>query len=194
MAQARKTARRIKHLSWVALSLPALFIGWAYATDAISYGQVIHQTGNWSVALLALALLVTPLRHLFLKQRWPLQLQQLRRGIGVASFGYAALHTLVYLERKWGYGYIIKEAQNPALLTGWIALGVFLVLALTSNDYSTRLLRKRWQRLHRTVYVATALIFAHWILTAVDTTTAWVCAALLATFFVTRWMPARNGR
>jgi sulfoxide reductase heme-binding subunit YedZ len=77
----------------------------------------------------------------------------------------------------WGYGYILKEGVEPDLLTGWIALVIFLVLAITSNDKSVRVLRKNWQRLHRTVYIATGLVFAHCILTAFERQTAYICLA-----------------
>ena len=43
-----------------------------------------------------------------------------------------------------------------------------LALAVTSNDASARLLRRRWKLLHRGVYAAAVLTFAHWILSAFD--------------------------
>ena len=102
-----------------------------------------------------------------------------RRAIGVASFAYAAFHTITYLERKWGYGYILEEAKDPGLFTGWIALVIFLVLAITSNNPSVRALRKNWKHLHRTVYIATGLTFAHWIFTAIEPQTAYISLGAL---------------
>ncbi|MEL7312353.1 MAG: ferric reductase-like transmembrane domain-containing protein, partial [Pseudomonadota bacterium] len=116
---------------WFLLAIPGVWILARFLGDQISYGQTLHLTGNWSVGLLALALSITPLRKVLRHARWPLKLQKHRRAIGVASFGYAAFHTLVYLERKWGYGYILPEAMRPELATGWIALLIFLVLAAT---------------------------------------------------------------
>lgn len=187
-----KKADRLKCIIWLAMSIPAVVILWRFNVDAISYGQVIHQTGLWSTGLLALALAVTPFRALFRGKSWPLALQRHRRAIGVASFGYAALHTATYLERKWGYGYIWKEAQSVELGTGWIAFAIFLALAVTSNDASVRLLKRRWKTLHRWVYLATALVFAHWVLTAVDPMTPSVCAILLALGCCARWWPSKN--
>jgi sulfoxide reductase heme-binding subunit YedZ len=168
-----------KYWIWAVLSVPAIHILVRYLNDSISYGQVIHQTGDWSVGFLALALAVTPLRRLLPKARWPRWAFAHRRALGVASFAYAAFHTLTYVQRKWGYGYILDEGKEPDLLTGWIAFVIFLALALTSNDQSVRTLRRNWQRLHRTVYIAAGLVFAHWILTAFDRRTAYVCLAAL---------------
>jgi sulfoxide reductase heme-binding subunit YedZ len=111
-----------------------------------------------------------------------------RRALGVASCAYAAFHTLTYLQRKWGYGYILKEGVEPDLLAGWIALLIFALLAITSNDKSVKMLRKNWQRLHRTVYVAAGLVFAHWILTAFERQTAYICLAALCAVELLRFL------
>lgn len=168
-----------KHGLWVLLAVPAIYIVLRYWQDAISYGEIIHATGDWSVALLALALAVTPLRRVLAGGGLTRWLMTHRRAFGVASFAYATLHTLTYLERKWGHGFILKEGLQPDLLTGWIALAIFLLLAATSNDRSVRALRRNWQRLHRAVYVAAGLTFAHWILTAFEPRIAYICLAAL---------------
>jgi methionine sulfoxide reductase heme-binding subunit len=177
-----------KYCIWAIMAVPAGIILVRYVTDTISYGQVILETGNWSVGLLSLALAVTPLRRILPAARWPRWLMTHRRAIGVASFAYAAFHTLAYLQRKWGYGYILKEGVEPDLLTGWIALAIFLLLAVTSNDGSVRALKRNWQRLHRTVYVAAGLTFAHWILTAFEPRTAYVCLAALCVIEMLRFV------
>ncbi len=176
-----------KFIIWIFLAIPAIIIIFRYLNDSISYGQVIHQTGDWSIALLALALIVTPFRRVLPKASWPRWLMYHRRALGVASFAYAALHTITYLDRKWGYGYIIPEGLKPGLLTGWIALLIFLILAITSNNKSVKLLKQNWQRLHRTVYIATALTFAHWILTAFEPQTAYICLVILCVLMSLRF-------
>jgi sulfoxide reductase heme-binding subunit YedZ len=192
MATQESLKNSIKYWIWAMLSAPAIFILVRYLTDTISYGQVIHETGDWSVGFLSLALAVTPLRRVLPKARWPRRLLVHRRALGVASFGYAAFHTITYLQRKWGYGYILKEGVEPDLLTGWVALVIFLALALTSNDQSVRMLRRNWQRLHRTVYVAAGLVFAHWILTAFDRQTATVCLVAMLIVEMLRFVRRRQ--
>lgn len=184
--------RSSKYWIWAILSAPAIYILGRYLNDSISYGQVIHETGDWSVGFLSLSLAVTPLRKVLPKARWPKWLMAHRRAFGVASFAYAAFHTVTYLQRKWGYGYIQKEGVEPDLLTGWIALLIFLPLALTSNDRSVRALRGNWQRLHRTVYVAAGLVFTHWILTAFDRQMAYICLGAILAVEALRFV--RRGR
>lgn len=163
-------ARRI--LVWPLLAMPASFIFFWRCTDVLSYGETVHVTGQWSVGLLCAALLATPIKRLFPKWPGSLLLLRQRRAIGVASFGYALLHTVIYLDKKWAAGLVLKEGQDLSLLTGWIAFLLFLALATTSNNISVKKLGRRWKTLHRSVYLAAALTFAHWALTSLNPTTA----------------------
>ena len=164
---------------WAVLSVPALLILHGYVNDAYSYGEVIHLTGEWSVRLLIVTMAVTPLRLVFARSRWPLWLVQRRRALGVATFAYAAFHLAVYLARKQDVALILEEGVEWDLLTGWIAMVIFLLLAVTSNDTSLRMLRRLWKHLHRLVYPAAILTFAHWLLTAFDMTVGLIYAAIL---------------
>ncbi|NNC77951.1 MAG: sulfite oxidase subunit YedZ [Woeseiaceae bacterium] len=164
---------------WTLLSVPALVICVRYFIDSISYGQAIHQTGQWSVGILILTLAITPLRKAFGPKPWLLGTLKHRRALGVACFSYASLHTLFYLERKWGADLIIKEGLEWPLATGWLALAIFLALAITSNDVSVRKMKRGWKRLHRAVYAAALLTFVHWWLATFDPANAYVFAAVL---------------
>jgi sulfoxide reductase heme-binding subunit YedZ len=168
-----------KRWVWTALSIPAIVICTRFFADSISYGQAIHQTGQWSVGFLIGTLALTPLRIALKSNPALLTVLRYRRAIGVASFSYAALHTIIYLERKWGAGLIIKEGVEPSLATGWLALAIFAVLAITSNDFSVRIMRRKWKRLHRSVYAASFLTFIHWWLAAFDPMTAYVFVGVL---------------
>lgn len=175
------------HLTlWLALALPALVMLQGYWSDGMSYGEVIHASGEWSVRLLILTMAVTPLRLAFPAARWPLWLLQRRRALGVAMFGYALLHAIVYLARKQQIALILEEAAEWDLLTGWLALAVFLPLVLTSNDASVRFLKRLWKKLHRLAYPAAVLTFLHWMLTAFDMTPALIYAGILVLLEILR--------
>jgi len=173
-------------LAWPLLALPSVYVMFWLGMDWLSYGQTIHFTGQWSVGLLCAALLVTPLKKWFPKRPEIRLLLRHRRALGVASFGYALLHTIIYLDKKWPADLVIKEGQDPSLLTGWIAFAVFIALAVTSNNYSVRRLGRRWKTLHRSVYIATALTFAHWVLAIFDPTTAIGVGAIICLAEVSR--------
>lgn len=163
-----------------------------FADDTITYGQVLHQTGLWSAGMLLAALAITPLRKAFGGSQWVRTLIPYRRALGVASFAYAALHTGVYLERKWGADLIIKEGLELDLATGWLALAIFVALAITSNDQSMRAMGRSWKKLHRWVYAATALLLAHWWLAVFDRAWAYVFVVVLTLIEVPRFISARR--
>jgi sulfoxide reductase heme-binding subunit YedZ len=169
-------------LLWTLLAAPAAWIAYAYAIDALSYGEVIHVTGDTSVKLLIITLAATPARLMFPRAGWAMWLLRRRRDFGVAVFGYALFHLAVYLARKAALGLdaIIREGLEPGLLTGWIAFALFLPLAVTSNDASVRWLKRAWKRLHRLVYPAAALTFAHWLLEAFTLESALIHGGVLA--------------
>jgi sulfoxide reductase heme-binding subunit YedZ len=165
--------------TWLLLALPGAVLTYRYAAGATFYGEYLHATGELGVQLLIVAMAVTPLKLMFPGAGWVRWLARRRRHIGVAAFGYSLLHAVSYLERQ-PFGTIVEDAGEPALLTGWIALLVMLVLAVTSNDMAVRRLGARWKWLHRTVYLTAALTLAHWILTAFDPTRAYVHLGILA--------------
>ncbi len=164
---------------WVLLGSPLALITYWYLNEAISYGEYIQHTGRISVWLLLLTLAVTPLRLLFPRGGWSRRLLQNRRYFGVASFAYALPHVVAYVIRKETFDLVAEEAAYPEIWTGWLALVIFLPLALSSNNWSVRRLGRSWNRLHRFVHLAALLTFAHWVLSAFDPLTAYLHLAVL---------------
>ena len=172
--------RASKLLLWLLLAAPLVYVVFAYATERLFYGEVVHITGELSARLLIAAMTATPLTLMLPGQPVSRWLMRHRRSFGVASFAYAALHTLVYVERTGMLTDVIDEAVDPGYLTAWIALAGFPVLAATSNDASVRWLKEGWKRLHRLVYLAAVLAFAHWVLVAFNPGAAYLHVGILA--------------
>ena len=155
-----------RYTLWVLLALPLVWVLFAYGTGRLYYGEVVHLTGEFSARLMIVAMAATPLLLMFPGKAATRWLIRHRRAFGVGSFAYAAAHTLVYIDRTELAADLIDDALDPAYLTGWLALLIFSLLALTSNDAAVRRLKSAWRRLHRFVYVAAVLTFAHWLLVA----------------------------
>ena len=175
-----------RYLLWAALALPVAVQTYRYSAEGIYYGEYLHWTGLWATYLLMLTLAITPLRLVVGAADWMRWLGKHRRDLGVASFAYASAHAVAYLVRKADVSLIIDEALSAGMATGWIAFLMFLPLALTSNDYAVRKLKKRWKTLHRLVYVAALLTFAHWVLTAFDPTAGYFAAAIVVVLLLMR--------
>lgn len=174
---------------WGVLALPAIVIVAAYARDAIGYGTALSESGRWAVWFLIATLAVSPLRAImawcaprFNTGMW----LRLRRPLGVAVFGYAALHLIIYAAKKADVARIISEGLSADIGTGWIALMIFAALAFTSTNKAVRRLGTRWKILHRSVYLASALTMTHWVMTAFDPTLAWIISGLIGALIVWR--------
>lgn len=180
-------------LLWLLFGVPLAVQTYRYLGESIYYGEYLHWSGDQAVRLLILTLAITPLRLTF--RRSPLLgwLLLHRRDIGLLTFLYAMAHTVAYLAYKEPFGRIVSELAEPGMLTGWIAMLIMLALAATSNNASVRRLGRRWKVLHRGVYTAAFLTFAHWLLTAFDPTDAYIHLAVLVALLALRaWQLRRR--
>ena len=134
---------RSRPFLWLVLSLPGAWMLWRWwaTPDLYGYGHIIGDSGAWAAWLLMATLAVTPIRLAFRRNPIAQYLMRKRRDLGVASFAYAAGHTIIYLWRKADLAIIWDEASTPYILAGWGALALFVPLAVTSNDASTRMLK-----------------------------------------------------
>lgn len=123
---------------------------------------ITHSTGLWTLRLLLITLAITPLRKL---TRQP-QLIKLRRMLGLFAFFYGCLHlvTYVWLDQFFDLRAMLKDiAKRPFITAGVTAFVLLVPLALTSTaGWIRRLGGKRWQRLHRLIYVSAAAGVVHY--------------------------------
>ena len=78
--------------------------------------------------------------------------------------------------------------KRPFIMLGFAAFVLLIPLAITStNKMVKRLGAKRWQWLHRSIYMLSALAVAHfWWLVKKDITEPFTFAVLLAALFIIR--------
>lgn len=119
-------------------------------------------TGDWTLRFLLITLCITPLRRLL---GW-IWLIKLRRMLGLYAFFYACLHFIVWfwLDRELQFGDVFEDIiERPYITVGFSAFMMLIPLALTSNKYSIRRLKKRWQSLHKLVYLIGGLGVLHFL-------------------------------
>ncbi|MGB2627916.1 MAG: protein-methionine-sulfoxide reductase heme-binding subunit MsrQ [Candidatus Acidiferrum sp.] len=136
-----------------------LFTGNAGANPA-EYLQ--HATGDWTLRFLLFCLAVTPLRKLLNLS----ELTRFRRMLGLFAFFYACLHFLTYIgpDQSFDLGGMWRDVQKRRFITvGFTAFVLLIPLAVTSTKgWIGRLGGKRWQRLHRLIYVAAVCGVVHY--------------------------------
>jgi sulfoxide reductase heme-binding subunit YedZ len=122
---------------------------------------ITRGTGDWTLYFLAITLVVTPLRKLS-GWNW---LIKLRRMVGLYTFFYGFLHfmTFLWFDHFFDLAEMWKDVlKRPFITVGFIAFVLLIPLALTStNGMIKRLGGKRWQWLHRLIYVIAPLALLH---------------------------------
>ncbi|MAA72854.1 MAG: hypothetical protein CL679_14130, partial [Bermanella sp.] len=141
--------------AWALVFLPIFQLAYGFyqvqfAGDIFYYGPepakaVVHTLGLWAMGFLWLVLSV---RHL---KRWlKLNLQPVRRRLGLAVFLYAMLHLLAYTALILGFELselITDLEKRPYILIGALAILLLLPLAITSTRGWQRRLKLQWKTL-----------------------------------------------
>jgi len=144
--------------------LPFARMAWLTVTGQLvePLAFITHGTGDWTLYFLCITLAVTPLRRL---SRWN-WLLKLRRMLGLFAFFYACLHftTFIWFDHFFDLAEIWKDVRKrPFITVGFAAFVLLIPLAATSTNAMVRRLGgKRWQALHRLVYLIAPLGVLHY--------------------------------
>lgn len=158
----------LKLIVFLSLFGPGAWTAGSYVLGALGpmpITEAIHNTGFWTIRLLFASLAITPLRQML---GWP-KLIIVRRMIGVAAFAYGICHLTLYAaDQKFHLLHVGSEILLRFYLTiGFVALLGLSTLAATSTDRMVRRLGgKRWQRLHRIIYLVALLAAVHFFIQA----------------------------
>ncbi|MBI3935040.1 MAG: sulfoxide reductase heme-binding subunit YedZ [Acidobacteria bacterium] len=160
--------------------------------------KITHFTGDWTIYFLLITLAVTPLRKLIPQ----LNLIRFRRMFGLYAFFYASLHfsTFLVLDHFFDFARIVEDiAKRPFITVGFTGFVLLIPLAVTSTAGMIRRLGgRRWNLLHRLIYVTACLgvIHYYWLVKS-DITLPVRYGAILAFLFIVRaafWLRARQSK
>ena len=140
-------------LLWLAAGAFGLF-DQSLGADPVK--KLEHSCGKTALNLLLLTLLVTPVRQL---TGWT-HVVRLRRMLGLFAFFYVLVHFTVYvvLDLELNFRTVFADiAKRPYITIGFTGLLLLIPLAVTSTNRMMRRLGRRWQKLHRLIYVIAML-------------------------------------
>ena len=155
----------LKPAIFLACLLPLARLAWKALNSALGANPIqliTFSTGTWTLVFLLTTLSITPLRKLT-KLYW---LIQYRRMLGLFAFFHGCLHFLTYiwLDQFFDLHSIYKDVlKRPFITAGFTAFVLMIPLALTSTQWAIRKLGKRWQVLHRLIYVSAIAGVVHYI-------------------------------
>ena len=158
--------RAVKPLVFAACLVPLGLLVWRGFTGGLTANPiefVTHRTGDWTLRLLLVTLAITPLRRL---TGWNAVIR-LRRMLGLFAFFYGSLHLLTYvvLDHFFAFGSMLEDLTDRRFVTaGFTGFVLMIPLALTSTQAMVRRLGgRRWQALHRLVYVSACAGVVHYL-------------------------------
>lgn len=159
---------------------------------------VEHWFGDWTMRFLLITLSITPLRKLL---RLPL-LIRFRRMLGLFAFFYVGMHfcSWLILDHFFNFPEMWADVLKRRYITvGFAGFVLLIPLAITSTaGWIRRLGGKRWQLLHRAIYIAAicGVIHYYWLVKS-DESKPLQYAAILAVLLVWRfgiWLYGRTRR
>ena len=144
--------------------LPIIWLIYQVATNGAGANPqeyLIRATGDWTLRFICIVLAVTPLRTI---SNTP-QLARFRRMLGLFVYFYVVIHLLSYSWFDMGFDVadIAKDiAKRPFILVGFLGFVLLTPLAATSFNAAIKAMgAKRWQLLHKLVYVIAGLGLLH---------------------------------
>lgn len=144
--------------------LPFIWLFYSALTNQLGANPaeaLIRATGDWTLRFLCIVLAVTPLRVI---SNTP-ALARFRRMLGLFVYFYVLVHLLSYSWFDMGFDVadIVRDIiKRPFILVGFAAFLLLTPLAATSfNAAIRRLGAKRWQMLHKLVYLIAGLGLLH---------------------------------
>lgn len=160
--------------SWLRAAKPVVFIAALVPLALLVYNvltgntsanpaeDILLTTGLWAFRFLLATLTITPIRRL---TGWN-RIIQFRRMLGLFAFFYASVHLFSYLafDRVFAFGEVLADiAKRPFITAGLTAYALMVPLAITSTKGWIRRLGRRWQVLHRLIYLSGAAAALHFI-------------------------------
>ena len=192
-------SRWTKALVFLACLAPVTLLVWGFHKDALGPNPVEaieHETGDWTIYFLLITLAVTPFRKL---AKLP-ALIRFRRMLGLYAFFYGFLHLMAYvwIDQAFDWPALWKDVyKRPFVTMGFAGFCLMVPLALTSTAWAIRKLGgKRWQMLHRLVYLSAlaGVIHYYWLVKS-DVRKPLLYGAILLALMATRavgWLRPRN--
>jgi len=126
---------------------------------------ITHRTGDWVLRFVVITLAITPVRKLL---KMP-QLIRFRRMLGLFAFFYGCLHfsTWMVLDKFFDWSDMWADVhKRPFITIGFLGFVLMIPLAITSTaGWIRRLGGKRWQMLHRAIYLTAiaGVIHYYWL-------------------------------
>ena len=185
----------IQILNHVACALPLIVIVVGTLTNQLTANPIREATlriGRTSLTLLLLSFAIKPMRNILDMDAFML----IQKDLGLYGALYALLHFLNFIGRDYQFAWmdIFPLLTNqPFLQVGLAALGILLVLLLSSTSFFKRRFPGFWKRYRFLAYVAFDIALFHYYLAIKgDKTAALIYLLVFLILLILRLKPFCN--
>lgn len=161
-----RVRRWLHRVLWLVVTVPVLGLAAEGLTGGLGANPIEKleiETGEWALRLLAACLAISPLMKI---TRWGWLVAE-RRFLGLAAFFWALGHLSIYLglDMLFDVRDIVEDVLKHLYITaGMLAFLLMVPLAITSTKgWIKRLGGRKWNALHRLVYVAAIAGCVHFL-------------------------------
>ena len=162
----REINQRLLKLIIFTLSLvPIFYIIYQTLTNQLGpepIKDITHHTGKWTLYFIVITLAMTPLKKITKLNIWI----NYRRMFGLFIFFYASVHLMTYVGLDYRFDLesigddIIKKKYIFIGFSAWLLL---IPLAVTSNKRMMKILKDKWKKLHRLIYLISLFGVIHYL-------------------------------
>ena len=181
--------RYLKIIIFILSLMPIFFIIYQIINNQLGpepIKDITHHTGKWTLYFIVMTLSITPLKKITKLNIWI----NYRRMFGLFIFFYASVHLMTYVGLDYRFDLasigddIIKKKY---IFIGFLAWLLLIPLAVTSNLRMMKILKEKWKKLHRLIYLISLFGVIHYLwLVKRDLTAPLIFLAIILTLLITR--------
>jgi len=155
----------LKMVIFIFSLVPIFFIIYQIITNQLGpepIKDITHHTGKWTLYFIVITLAMTPLKKITKLNIWI----NYRRMFGLFIFFYASVHLMTYVGLDYRFDLasigddIIKKKYIFIGFSAWLLL---IPLAVTSNKRMVKILKDKWKKLHRLIYLISLFGVIHYL-------------------------------
>ena len=155
----------LKVLIFTLSLMPIFFIIYQIITNQLGpepIKDITHHTGKWTLYFIVITLAMTPLKKITNMNIWI----NYRRMFGLFIFFYASVHLMTYVGLDYRFDLtsigddIIKKKYIFIGFSAWLLL---IPLAVTSNKRMMKILKDKWKKLHKLIYLISLFGVIHYL-------------------------------
>ena len=157
--------RYLKIVIFIICLVPIFFIIYQIITNQLGpdpIKDITHHTGKWTLYFIVITLAMTPLKKITNLKMWI----NYRRMFGLFIFFYASVHMMTYVGLDYRFDLasigddILKKKYIFIGFSAWLLL---IPLAVTSNKRMMNILKDKWKKLHRLIYLISLFGVIHYL-------------------------------